>query len=97
VVVTPDGILYATNGMAAAGHVVILTPEGELLARWTTLVESINHDDPAMSLALGVNSSSAVYISNPFGYQIYRYNPDGTFPASVRKVMFSANSASRPG
>jgi outer membrane protein assembly factor BamB len=82
VVVAPDGNLYSTNGMAGADDVVIQTPEGELLAHWTDLIESINHDDPALSLALAVNSSGSVFLLSPFGNQVYRYNPDGTFHLS---------------
>jgi hypothetical protein len=82
VVVAPDGNLYATNGMAGADDVIILTPEGKLLAHWTDLIESINHDDPAMSLALAVNSTGRVYILSPFGNQVYSYNPDGSYNSS---------------
>lgn len=82
VVVAPDGNLYATNGMAGADDIIILSPEGELLAHWTDTIENVNHDDPAVQLAVGVNHAGMVYILSPNGNQVYAYNPDGTFSFS---------------
>jgi sugar lactone lactonase YvrE len=82
VVVAPDGNLYSTNGMAGADDVIILSPEGQLLAHWTDTIETVNHDDPTMELVLGVNNSGKVYILSPMGNRVYSYNPDGTFSFS---------------
>jgi hypothetical protein len=82
VVMAPDGNLYATNGMAGADDVIILSPQGELLAHWVDTISTINHDDPAMLLALGVNHAGRVYILSPMGNQVYTYNPDGTYNSS---------------
>jgi DNA-binding beta-propeller fold protein YncE len=79
VVVAPDGNLYSTNGMAGADDVIILNPQGEVLAHWVDTIESVNHDDPSIELALDVNHSGMVYILSPFGNKVYGYNPDGTF------------------
>jgi predicted RNA-binding Zn-ribbon protein involved in translation (DUF1610 family) len=82
VVVAPDGNLYATNGMAGSDEVIILNPQGEVLAHWLDVIESVNHDDPALDLALGVSHSGMVYILSPFGNKVYGYNPDGTYNSS---------------
>jgi sugar lactone lactonase YvrE len=82
VLVALDGNLYSTNGMAGADDVIIVSPEGNVLAQWTDTIENINHDDPAMGLVLGVNHSGKVYILSPMGNKVYCYNPDGTFSFS---------------
>jgi sugar lactone lactonase YvrE len=79
VLVAHDGNLYSTNGMAGADDVIILSPQGEQLAHWVGTIENVNHDDPSIELALGVNHSGMVYILSPFGNKVYGYNPDGTF------------------
>ena len=79
VVVSPDGNLYSTNGMAGADEVTILSSQGEVLAQWMDVIKSVNHDDPAIDLALGVNHAGMVYILSPFANKIYGYNPDGRF------------------
>jgi sugar lactone lactonase YvrE len=79
VVVAPDGNLYSTNGMAGADDVIILSPQGEQLAHWVGTIENVNHDDPSIELALGVNHAGMVYILSPFGNKVYGYNPDGTY------------------
>ena len=79
VLVGPDGNLYATNGMAGADDVIILNPKGDLLAHWTDIIDTVNHDDPSLELVTGVSHSGMVYILSPFGYKVYGYNPDGTF------------------
>jgi hypothetical protein len=79
VVVAPDGNLYSTNGMAGADDVIILNPQGELLAHWVDTIDNVNRDDPSIELALGVDHSGMVYILSPFGNKVYRYNPDGTY------------------
>jgi predicted RNA-binding Zn-ribbon protein involved in translation (DUF1610 family) len=79
VVVAPDGNLYSTNGMASSDEVIILNPQGEVLAHWVEVIESVNHDDPAIEVALGVNHTGMLYILSPFGNMVYGYNPDGTY------------------
>ncbi|MGE5123314.1 MAG: NHL repeat-containing protein, partial [Acidobacteriaceae bacterium] len=80
--VAPDGNLYTTNGMAGADDVIILNPQGEIMAHWTDTIDKVNHDDPSVELALGINQSGMVYILSPIGNQVYAYNPDGTFSFS---------------
>jgi sugar lactone lactonase YvrE len=79
VIVAPDGNLYSTNGMAGADDVLILNPDGELLVHWAGTIENVNHDDPSIELAIGVNHTGMVYILSPFGNKVYVYNPDGSF------------------
>jgi predicted RNA-binding Zn-ribbon protein involved in translation (DUF1610 family) len=79
VIVAPDGNLYSTNGMAGADDIIILDPQGEVLDHWVDTIENVNHDDPSIDLALGVNHSGMVYILSPFGNKVYSYNPDGTY------------------
>jgi outer membrane protein assembly factor BamB len=68
--------------MAGSDDIIILTPEGEILAHWTDTIENVNHDDPSVELALGVDHSGKVYILSPIGNKVYAYNPDGTFSFS---------------
>ncbi|OGN94186.1 MAG: hypothetical protein A2Z71_09110 [Chloroflexi bacterium RBG_13_50_21] len=82
VLVASDGNIYSTNGMAGADDVIILSPQGELLAHWLGTIENVNHDDPSIELALGVNHAGVVYILSPFGDKVYAYNPDGSFSFS---------------
>ncbi|MFZ2098460.1 MAG: hypothetical protein WAV05_17650 [Anaerolineales bacterium] len=77
--VAPNGNLFSTNGMAGRDELLILSPQGKLLDRWLGVMEKVNHDDPGMVLAIGVNHSGMVYILNPFGNQVYGYNPDGKY------------------
>ena len=79
VLVAPDGNLYSTNGMAGSDEVIILNPQGDVVAHWLDVIESVNHDDPAIDVALGVNHTGMVYILSPFGNKVYGYNPDGTY------------------
>jgi WD40 repeat protein len=79
ILVAPDGNLYTTNGMAGSDDVIILSPQGKVLAHWTDVIESINHEDPRIELALGVSHTGMVYLLSPFGDQVYVFNPDGTF------------------
>jgi hypothetical protein len=79
VVVAPNGNLYSTNGMAGADDVIILSPQGEVLSLWTDLIETVNHDDPALDISLGVNHTGTIFILSPFGKSVYVYNPDGSF------------------
>jgi len=94
VVVAPDGNLYSTNGMAGADDVIILSPQGELLAHWVDTIENVNHDDPSMVLALGVNQTGMVYILSPFGHTVYGYNPDCTINFSFGEEGDSAGQFS---
>jgi len=93
-VVAANGNLYSTNGMAGADEVIILSTDGNLLAHWMGTIEAVNHDDPRIELALGVNSTGMVYILSPFGSKVYVYNPDGTFNFSFGQEGDSAGQFS---
>jgi sugar lactone lactonase YvrE len=82
VTIGPDGNLYATNGMAGSDEVIILSPQGEILAHWTDVIENVNHDDAAIELAIAVSHAGTTYLLSPFGNRVYGYNPDGTFKFS---------------
>ncbi len=82
ITVAPDGNLYATNGMAGSDEVIILSPEGEILAHWTEVIKSVDHHDAAIDLAMAVNHAGITYLLSPFGNRVYSYNPDGTFKFS---------------
>ena len=65
--------------MAGSDEVIILNSQGDVIAHWMDVIKSVNHDDPAINLALGVNHTGMVYILSPFANKVYGYNPDGTF------------------
>ncbi len=79
-VVAPDGNLYSTNFVAGGeDEIFVLTPDGQLVNNWQDMISPLNHDDPALDIALAVNQAGKLYLLSPFANTAYIYNPDGTF------------------
>jgi sugar lactone lactonase YvrE/DNA-directed RNA polymerase subunit RPC12/RpoP len=75
----PQGEIYATNGMAGTDDIVTLDENGKVAAHWKEVVQSVEDDDPAMSLDLAGSPSGNIYLLSPMQPQVYVYSPQGEF------------------
>lgn len=71
--------IYAMHSSAGEDDLLKLSPEGEVLERWTSIVSGVNKDDPAIGLSLAVDGSGNPLIASSFASQVYEYDTNGRF------------------
>lgn len=79
VITVADGVLYTSNGMAGTDDILRLSPEGEILSHWQEVIQSVEDDDPAMSLDFAVTPDGEIFVLSEMGQQVYVYSQEGEF------------------
>ena len=74
-----NNFLYSTNGMAGTDDILKLSPQGEILFHQQDVIESIDHDDPALNMQMAVDSQGQIYILSSFGPHVYVYDAQGEY------------------
>jgi sugar lactone lactonase YvrE len=71
--------LYTSNGMAGTDDLLKLSPVGEVLFHRQEVIESVDKDDPALSLQIAVDPQGQIYVLSSFGPHIYVYDVLGNY------------------
>lgn len=71
--------LYAMHAAAGEDDLLKLSPDGEILQRWRSIVSGVNKDDPAIGLDMTVDGAGHPYIVSSFAETVYIYDADGNY------------------